>query len=65
MSLTDLMSHSGLAIYAEVAMVLFLVAFLVIAARIFAPGRRAEMDAASRLPLDDADASTQGPGARP
>jgi len=64
MSLTDLMGHSGLAVYAEVAMVLFLVAFLVIAVGIFAPRRRAEMDAASRLPLDD-DASTQGPGARP
>jgi cbb3-type cytochrome oxidase subunit 3 len=65
MSLTDLMSHSGLAVYAEVALVLFLLAFLVIAVRTFLPGRQAEMDAASRLPLDDQPVPTQGPGARP
>lgn len=65
MSLTDLMSNSGLAVYAEVALVLFFLAFLVIAVRIFLPGRRAEMDAASRLPLDDEHVSTPGPGARP
>ena len=65
MSLTDLMSHSGLAVYAEIALILFVLAFLVIAVRIFLPGRRAEMDAASRLPLDDGHVPTQGPGARP
>ena len=65
MSLTDVMSNSGLVFYAEVALILFVVAFLVIAARIFAPGRRAELDAASRLPLDDHDATTPRPGARP
>lgn len=65
MSLTDLMSNSGLSGYAEAALVLFLLAFLVIAVRIFLPGRRAEMDAASRLPLDDGHVPTQGPGARP
>ena len=65
MSLTDLMSNSGLAVYAEVALILFFGAFLVIVARIFAPGRKAEMDAASRLPLDDQQIPTRGPGARP
>jgi cbb3-type cytochrome oxidase subunit 3 len=64
-SLTDLMSNSGLAFYAEVAMILFLAAFLVIAVRIFLPSRRAEMEAAGRLPFDDHDAATQRPGARP
>jgi cbb3-type cytochrome oxidase subunit 3 len=65
MSLTDLMSNSGLAFYAEVALILFFAVFLVVAAWIFAPGRRAEMDAAGRLPLDDHDLTTERPGARP
>ena len=38
---------------------------LLVAARIFAPGRRAEMEAAGRLPLDDHDLTTERPGARP
>jgi hypothetical protein len=53
MSLTDLMSGAGLASYAQVALVLFLAAFLANAVRLWAPGRRAELDAAGRLPLDD------------
>ena len=53
MSLTDVMSHAGLSGYAEVALVLFLIAFVVIVARTFAPGRRADHDRAARLPLDD------------
>jgi cbb3-type cytochrome oxidase subunit 3 len=53
MTLTDLMSGAGLSAYAEVALVLFLLAFAVIVLRLFAPGRRREMDRAARLPLDD------------
>jgi len=65
MTLTDLMSNSGLVIFAEVALILFFIAFLVVVARIFAPGRRREMDAASRLPLEDHDVITPRPGERP
>ena len=53
MSLTDLMSGAGLSVYAEVALVLFLVAFVVLAIRTYAPGQRRAMDEAGRLPLDD------------
>ena len=68
MTLTDLMSHSGLAIFAEVALLLFLAVFLVVVVRLFAPSRREEMEAAGRAPLDDHDVTNvvpPRPGARP
>ena len=58
MRLTDIMSGSGLAIYAEVALILFFVAFLIIAAWIFLPSRKRELDRASRIPLDESDPGT-------
>ena len=52
--LSDIMSHArGLSIYAEVALILFLLAFLVIVLRVFAPSRRREMDEMARKPLED------------
>lgn len=53
MRLSDIMSHAGLAGYAEIALILFMVAFIAIVIRIFRPGRRQEMQAAARMPLDD------------
>ncbi len=53
MSLSDLMGHAGLSRYAEVGLVLFMIAFVAIAVRTCWPGRQREMDAAARLPLDD------------
>ena len=53
MDLTSLMSHAGLAGYAEVALILFFAVFLAVAAWIFAPSRRKEMSEASHLPLED------------
>ena len=53
MSLTDLMSHAGLAFYAEVAEVVFFVVFLGIAWWVFRPANRARFNAESRMPLDD------------
>ncbi len=53
MRLSDIMAHAGLSTYAEVALVIFLVAFLLIAVSVFAPSRKQEFDAASRMPLDD------------
>ena len=50
MRLSEIMSHAGLSGYAEVALVLFLVAFLLIAVSVFAPSRKQEFDAASRMP---------------
>jgi cbb3-type cytochrome oxidase subunit 3 len=58
--LSDVVSHSGLALYAEVALVIFFVVFVVVLWRIFTPGRRSEYEAASRLPLDDDDPTLGG-----
>jgi len=53
MHLADVMSHAGLAGYAEVAMVLFMLAFLAIVIATYRPSKKKDLDAASRLPLDD------------
>jgi cbb3-type cytochrome oxidase subunit 3 len=53
MRLSDVMGHAGLAGYAEVALILFAAAFVAIVIRTFRPGRQAEMDAMSRMPLED------------
>jgi cytochrome c oxidase cbb3-type subunit 4 len=63
MSMTDVVSHSGLAFYAEVAMVLFILAFLAIVVWVFRPGRTREMDRAAHLPLEDDEPTTPRPGA--
>ena len=53
MSMTDVMSGSGLAIFAEVALVIFFLVFLGVVVRTFLPGQRRSQEQASRLPLDD------------
>ena len=53
MKLSDIMSAAGLSAYAEIAMILFIAAFIVIVILTFAPGRQKTYDAASRMPLDD------------
>ncbi|MBI2406929.1 MAG: cbb3-type cytochrome c oxidase subunit 3 [Gemmatimonadetes bacterium] len=53
MRLSDIMGAANLSVYAELAMILFLAAFVVIMIAIFAPGRKHTYDAASRMPLDD------------
>lgn len=58
MKLSDIMSASGLSYYAEVALVLFMGAFLSVVLRLYWPGRhRVAQDRAladtARLPLDD------------
>ncbi len=53
MSLTDLMSGAGLSRYAEVALVIFFVTFIALAAWIYWPTHRRSFSEAARLPLDD------------
>ena len=53
MRLSDIMGAADLSAYAEIAMLLFLVAFIAIVIMTFAPGRQKTFDAASRMPLDD------------
>jgi cbb3-type cytochrome oxidase subunit 3 len=53
MSLTEIMSNAGLSRYAEIALLLFFFAFIVIVWRIFRPSRKKWLEQQSRLPLDD------------
>lgn len=65
MRLSEIMSHAGLAIYAEVALVIFFIAFVAIALRVLAPSRKADYAAAARMPLDDETPVTPRHGERP
>ncbi len=58
MSLTDLMSNAGLAIYAEIGMVIFLLTFLAIAWWVMRPANRQRWTADASIPLDDAPSAT-------
>jgi cbb3-type cytochrome oxidase subunit 3 len=64
MRLSDIMAQAGLAGYAEIALVVFFVAFLVIVIAIFAPARRRDWERAGRMPLEDDTPQTprQRPG---
>lgn len=53
MRLTDIMSNAGLSRFAEIAMVIFMIAFVAIVIRTWAPSRRAEQERARHLPFDD------------
>ena len=53
MKLSDIMSHAGLAIYAEWALVLFMVAFVGIVLWVFRPGNKSRFDSDAQMPLDD------------
>lgn len=53
MNLTDLMSHAGLAGYAEVGMVLFFIAFLGIVWWVFRPANRKRWKSDANIPLQD------------
>jgi cbb3-type cytochrome oxidase subunit 3 len=63
MGLSDVLGHAGLSGFTEVAMILFMAAFIAVVVWTFAPRRRRELDAAGRLPLDDEGAGPAGPGA--
>jgi cbb3-type cytochrome oxidase subunit 3 len=52
MRLSDIMAHAGLAVYAEVALVLFFLVFVAVVIRI-ATARRADMERRARMPLED------------
>lgn len=52
MRLSDIMGRAGLSVYAEIALVLFLIVFVAVVIRIFT-ARRADMDRRARMPLED------------
>jgi cbb3-type cytochrome oxidase subunit 3 len=64
MSLSDLMSGSGMTAFAEWGLVLSILAFLAIVAWTFLKRNRAVQDEMSRLPLDDDSAPAGRPSHR-
>jgi cbb3-type cytochrome oxidase subunit 3 len=63
MGLSDVLGNAGLSGFTQVAMILFMAAFVAIVVWTFAPRRRRELDETSRLPLDDERTGPAGPGA--
>ena len=57
-SLTDVVSGAGLSVYAEIALVIFLIAFVGIVISLFAPGKRRTYEHLRRLPIDE-DTNTE------
>ncbi len=52
MKLSDVVSQAGLAGYAEIALILFLLVFVVVMVRTWRPSRRDELEAQRMLPLE-------------
>ena len=51
-SLTDVVSGAGLSIYAEIALVIFLLAFLGVVISLFVPSRQRTYEHMRHLPID-------------
>lgn len=58
MKLSDVMSSANLAIYAEVGLFLFVLAFLGVTIRVLFFGKKEEWNELSRIPLMSENAST-------
>ena len=52
MKLSDIMSAAGLSTYAEIALVIFLLAFIAVVMSLFAPGRQRTYERMRNLPID-------------
>ena len=52
MKLSDIVSHAGLAGYAELALILFVIVFVGVMLRTWRPSRRDELEAQRMLPLE-------------
>jgi hypothetical protein len=65
MPLADVVSHAGLAVYAEVALVLFFLAFILISVRLWVRPDRHHLERMSRMPLDDGASGVPRAGANP
>jgi hypothetical protein len=58
MKLSDVMSHANLALYPEVALVIFLAVFALICARVFLFTPKRDFEAAAAIPLSGDDPVT-------
>jgi cbb3-type cytochrome oxidase subunit 3 len=52
MKLSDVVSHAGLALYAEIALILFFGVFVAVLLRTWRPSDRDELEAQRMLPLE-------------
>jgi cbb3-type cytochrome oxidase subunit 3 len=64
MKLSDIMSATNLAIYAEVALVIFMAVFFLVAVHVFSRKNTSAWDHASRMPLSEPDDEAEDRGAR-
>jgi len=62
MSLTDVMSGSGLTVYPLIGLTLFVFAFVLVLARVFGKGRAEADRRASMLPLEESASVKTGAG---
>ena len=62
MKLSDIMSAAGLSTYAEIALVIFLLAFIAVVVSLVAPGRQRTYERMRHLPIaaDTPDATVRG-----
>jgi len=65
MSLTDIMSHTDLAVYPQLALVIFLTVFAVLSLRLFCTGSAEAHGQAAALPLDDGHRASTPAGNSP
>lgn len=65
MKLSDIMSGAGLSTYAEIALVLFLLAFLAVVISLFLPGRQRTYERMRHLPMDPDSSDTVSRGEDP
>jgi cbb3-type cytochrome oxidase subunit 3 len=59
MRLSDVLGQAGLSVYAQVALVLFVLAFIGIIIYVFAKKNRETFDRARMLPLDDTSSAAR------
>lgn len=64
MKLSDVMSNAGLAMYAEVGLVLFLLAFMAVVVKVLWPGKNDEYTQAGMIPLSDDPVTYRSPSAQ-
>ena len=60
MSMQDVIGHMDLAVFPQIALVLFGATFAAVVIRLARPGQRESLAEASRLPLEDAALAGEG-----
>ena len=64
MSMSEIMSNADLTLFPKVALIIFMGVFALVAYRVVRMGRKQNIDALSRLALDDGEVASSEGGAR-